>query len=229
MKNYIKYITFALLAALSPVTVDAKGGSSGGGRGGFSSGSRSSGGFSSGSKSSPSSSGSKNGFSSSGSSSKSSTSSTPKRSAFDVAAQRKAITPPPPKEKFVENFKAQNAGKYPTTFASQPATRPAYVPQTTTYQGQQRNIEYNQQAGGYGFMNGLGQFMIYDAITDMAFGAHEKEKVVYVEKTKALDAEHAAAVAAEKDEVSGWTIFWFILGGIVLIGGLFLFFSYLDS
>ena len=227
MKNYIKYITFALLAAFSTVTVDAKGGSSGGGRGGFSSGSRSSSSSSS-RPSTPSTSSGKNGFSSSSNSSKSS-SSTPKRSAFDVAAQRKAITPPAPKEKFVENFKAQNAGKYPTTFASQPATRPAYVPQTTTYQGQQRNIEYNQQAGGYGFMNGLGQFMIYDAITDMAFGAHEKEKVVYVEKTKALDAEHAAAVAAEKDEVSGWTIFWFILGGIVLIGGLFLFFSYLDS
>ncbi len=227
MKHYLKYLTFAVLAAFSTVTVDAKGGSSGGGRGGFSSGSRSSSSSSS-RPSAPSPSSGKNGFSSSGSSSKSS-SSTPKRTSFDVAAQRKAITPPKPKEQFVQEFKTQNAGKYPTNFPSQPAARPAYIPQTTTYQGQSRNIEYNQQAGGYGFLNGLGQFMIYDAITDLAFGAHEKEKVVYVEKTKALDAEHAAAVSVENEENMGWTIFWYVIGGIVVIVGFFLLFAYLGQ
>ncbi len=223
MKNYLKYLTLALLAAFSTVTVDAKG-SSGGGR--SSGGGSRSGGFSSRPSSTPKApSNSKNGFSSQPGAAKSSTSSPPKRTAFDVAEQRKALTPPKPKEEFVQDFKVKNAGKYPTTFSTPPATRPTYIPQTTVYGGQSRQIEYNQQAGGYGFLDGLGRFMIYDAITDMAFGEHEKEKTVYVEKSKELDQAHAAAVSVENEDNMGWTIFWIVLGGGILIFVVYIIFA----
>jgi len=59
-------------------------------------------------------------------------------------------------------------GKEGSKFASEPAKRPAHIPQNYTPPGgTQTTIIYNQGGGGYGYMNALGTFMLYDALTDM--------------------------------------------------------------
>jgi hypothetical protein len=173
---------------------------------GFSS-SRSSGsGFSSGSKPSAvkpstgfSSSSSKpsSGFSSSSGKSSSGFSFSKPKSAFEIAQQRKSITPPPPKDTFVNDFKKNNAGKYPSTFATPPASRPTYIPPVTKHDGKDRPIEYNPQTRSYGFFDDFGKFMVYDAITDLALGAFQKEQTVYVQKTEELKKAEEKATAEE--------------------------------
>jgi hypothetical protein len=64
-------------------------------------------------------------------------------------------------------FKTKYADKYPAKYPTKPTTRPAHIPQT--YQGPQGNtynVTYNQAGGGYGYMNALGTFMLYDMMTD---------------------------------------------------------------
>lgn len=64
-------------------------------------------------------------------------------------------------------FKAKNADKYKSTYATKPATRPSHIPQTTkTPDGKTVNITYNQAGGGYGYTNSLGAFIMYDAMSD---------------------------------------------------------------
>lgn len=53
---------------------------------------------------------------------------------------------------FQSKFGSQYTSKYPT----QPATRPSHIPQTTTVNGQQYDVRYNPQYGGYGYMMGGG-------------------------------------------------------------------------
>ena len=209
MKKYIKLLIVAMSVLMLPVMdADAKGFSSS--RSSFSS-SRSSG-FSS-SRSSSSSSGfsssrsSSSGFSSGSKPSAvkpstgfSSSSSKPK-SAFEIAQQRKAITPPPPKDTFVNDFKKNNAGKYPSTFATPPASRPTYIPPVTKHNGKDRPVEYNPQTRSYGFFDDLGKFMVYDAITDLALGAFQKEQTVYVQKTEELKKAEEKAVQQEKENL----------------------------
>lgn len=106
----------------------------------------------------------------------------------------------------MKDFEAKNASKYPTTFASQPSTRPSYIKPTTTYNGRVRNVEYNASTGSYGFFDDLGKFMVYSAITDVALDAFKDDEKVYVQKTAELDKEHAEAVAAENDSSWGWIL-----------------------
>ena len=61
-----------------------------------------------------------------------------------------------------------NAKKYTSTYASQPATRPGHIPRTTIVGGAQTTIIYNQASGGYGYMNSLGTFILYNAMADVA-------------------------------------------------------------
>lgn len=68
----------------------------------------------------------------------------------------------------VADFKAQNANKYPSTFKEKPAQRPDYIPEKTTVGGNTYNVTYNQDRGGYGYMNSLGTWMMFDALTDVA-------------------------------------------------------------
>lgn len=209
MKSALKYIVFALMALMPLSDLDAKGFSS----------SRGSSSFSSSRSSSPSVS-KPSGFSSSSTKPsvvKPSTTTAPKN-AFDKSQAARSIappTPPKPKSDYIADFKKNNASKYPTKFTTPPATRPSYIPPTTTYNGQPREIVYNQSYGGYGFMDGLGQFMIYDAITDMASNAFQKDQTVYVQQTK----EHEAAMkqVAVKDE--GWSAFEIFL--LILVLGFF--------
>lgn len=67
-----------------------------------------------------------------------------------------------------DNFKKKNAAKYASSYTSKPATRPGHIPQTTMVGGAQTTIIYNQTGGGYGYMNSLGTFMLYNAMADVA-------------------------------------------------------------
>lgn len=228
MKKYITYIILGLSLILLPA-IDTEAKTSSFRSSGFSSRSSSSSkpssGFSSSRKPSavkPSSSG----FSSSSSKPNSSGSvSSPKpKSAFEISQQRKAITPPPPKEAFVNDFKKNNAGKYPSTFNTKPSTRPTYIPPVTTYNNKQRQIEYNPQTRSYGFFDDLGKFMVYDAITDLALGAFHKEQTVYVQKTEELKNAEEKAVQQEKENIkktendsNTLIIVSVVLGGILLL------------
>lgn len=75
-----------------------------------------------------------------------------------------AATPPKSRDAYVSEFKKANETKYPTKFASEPASRPSYIP--SSYNG--APVTYNAGMGGYGYTNALGQFMLYDALTDIA-------------------------------------------------------------
>lgn len=202
----IKYLTIALLALTPLSNLDAKT------RPSFS---RSSGSRVSSFSSKPS------GFSSNAS--KPSTvkpSPTAPKNAFDKSQAARSIkppTPPKPKEQYVSDFKKNNESKYPTKFTTPPASRPSYIPPTTAYNGQQREIYYNQSAGGYGFMNTLGQFMIYDAITDIALGSFQKDQTVYVQQTK----EHEAAIKAQEAEQENSSFIFFAVFLIISLLALF--------
>lgn len=235
MKNN-KFILSIILSVLMPFSaILAKGFSSS--SSGFSSRSSSSG-FSSGRSSSSSSSG-KSSFSSSSSSSSSngvkspfsssssgkssfsnSNSSKPKTS-FDYAQQRQSLTPPKPKNEYVNDFKAKNANKYPTTFDSKPTTRPSYIPPTTTYNGASRPIEYNPATRSYGFFDDLGKFMIYDAITDIALNNFKNDEKIYVQNVSELNKQEAVDLQQENEQSGVATFFlWFfgIIIGIMIIG-----------
>lgn len=104
--------------------------------------------------------------------SKSSTASSAPKSATDVAAYKsaktsgKAFTTQSAAE---ADFKAKAATKYTSTYKTEPATRPAHIPQSTNVGGTNVNISYNSQYGGYGYMHPtLGTWMMYDMISDAA-------------------------------------------------------------
>jgi hypothetical protein len=74
------------------------------------------------------------------------------------------------KKDAVAHWKKTNSTKYTSKFTTKPTTRPDYVPQSTRLSnGSNVNITYNQNHGGYGYMNTLGQFMLWDAMTDVVF------------------------------------------------------------
>jgi hypothetical protein len=70
---------------------------------------------------------------------------------------------------FKKNKGAEISQKYPTKFNSEPSTRPDYIPRSTTVGGNTYNVTYNQSHGGYGYMDALGTFIVYDMLTDAAF------------------------------------------------------------
>lgn len=165
---------------------------------------------------------SSSGFSSSSSKPNSSGSvSSPKpKNAFEISQQRKAITPPPPKDKFVSDFKQKNASKYPTTFNTQPATRPNYIPPSTNYNGKNREVQYNPQTRSYGFFDDFGKFMIYDAITDLALGQFKTEEKVYIQTTEQLKKEEEIAKIKEEEDNSilGYIGLFIIISSIIAVG-----------
>jgi len=225
MKQYIKYLILGLSMILLPA-MDASGkGFSSSRSGGFSSSrSSSSSGFSSSRSSTPSKPSavkpSSSGFSSSSSKPNSSSSVTSKpKSAFEIAQQRQALTPPPPKDKFVSDFKQKNASKYPTTFATPPSTRPNYIPPSTNYNGRNRDIQYNPQTRSYGFFDDLGKFMIYDAISDLALNQFKTEEKVYIQTSEQLKKEEQIAkVSEEENHNTVIFVVWLFIFGLLVFG-----------
>ena len=57
--------------------------------------------------------------------------------------------------------------QYTSKYTSQPTTRPSHIP--SSYKdagGVSRNIGYNQQYGGYGYMGPSGSWIMYDMMLD---------------------------------------------------------------
>lgn len=200
-----------LALAIFAGDVYSKGFSSGGRSGGFSSGGRSS--FSSPKTSSSSK------RSTSSSSTKSSSfkpasqnkgSSAPKyKSTTDKVAYEKAVksgTAFKTRDEAVKDFSAKHGAKYTSTFPKEPVTRPSYIPQTTTVGGRSYNINYNPQYGGYGYMNSLGTWMMFDALTDAATMTMLMNNHGYYTGSPYAEAPKAQQ---KSDDSSG--IFWIII------------------
>ncbi|MHA1469526.1 MAG: hypothetical protein ACTSSP_03060 [Candidatus Asgardarchaeia archaeon] len=63
-------------------------------------------------------------------------------------------------------FKSKNSAKYTSKYTKQPASRPSHIPQTTRVGNTNVNISYNSGYGGYGYMNNVGTWMMYSAMSD---------------------------------------------------------------
>lgn len=66
----------------------------------------------------------------------------------------------------VNNFKTKYADKYPSTFKTEPKTRPNYIPQSTNVGGKSYNVTYNNQYGGYGYMGPGNSWVSYNPMMD---------------------------------------------------------------
>jgi hypothetical protein len=67
----------------------------------------------------------------------------------------------------VREFRASYGRTYTSNFASEPATRPDYIPSTTIVGGRTCNVIYHPAYGGYGYFSD-GQWNVYDAMVDAA-------------------------------------------------------------
>lgn len=226
MKQMLQIIAFAILSVGS---LDAKGGSSGGG-------SRSSGGFSSSSRSSssaskPSAPASKpsSGWSSSSNTAKSApvskptttTSTTPPKQTWGTTPQTstrpvsaveksryeasvKAGKTFQTRDAAVADFKTKEAPKYTSRYTAEPSTRPQHIPQSYNNQ----TIVYNQQGGGYGYWGGggpgLGTFMLYDIIQDE----------VNMQRMMSNSNYHIGPPHS-----NGWGSFWWCLTIVIIVAG----------
>jgi hypothetical protein len=76
------------------------------------------------------------------------------------------------RESAVADFKAKNANTFTNKFKTEPSKRPDYIPSNYTSGGKSYKIVYDRSSGGYGYWNGggpgLGTWMMYDALSDMA-------------------------------------------------------------
>ncbi|HET7838761.1 MAG TPA: hypothetical protein VFL04_03295 [Rectinemataceae bacterium] len=73
------------------------------------------------------------------------------------------------KAQAAQAFRTSYGSRYGSSFATEPQTRPDYIPSRTYVGGQAVNIVYNQGLGGYGYYNPmLGSWMLYDALADAA-------------------------------------------------------------
>jgi len=73
----------------------------------------------------------------------------------------------------VETFKKTADTKYPSTFASQPAARPSYIPEKQSIGGKDVTISYNQAGGGYGYMDPITNLFILYSVASMASNDHQ--------------------------------------------------------
>ena len=87
------------------------------------------------------------------------------RALYDKAKMRGTVYKS--RDEAVTAFKAQHQNEYPSTFASQPAARPDYIPQSTTVNGSPVPVIYNPQYGGYGYYNS-GRWQMYSVFLDAA-------------------------------------------------------------
>jgi len=73
------------------------------------------------------------------------------------------------KAEAAQSFRSRYAKDYGSSFASEPAVRPSYIPSSTNLGGRSVNIVYNQGLGGYGYFHpGLGTWILFDALSDAA-------------------------------------------------------------
>ena len=87
----------------------------------------------------------------------------PNASAADEAAHQKAVrantfgksgefkSDDEARKAAVSDFRQKYGQQYPSTFKEKPATRPEYIPETTTVNGQKRQVEYRTEGGTGGY------------------------------------------------------------------------------
>lgn len=73
------------------------------------------------------------------------------------------------RDEAAQSFRSRYAKDYSSTFATEPAARPSYIPSATYVGGRSVNIVYSPVLGGYGYLHPLlGTWMLYDALSDAA-------------------------------------------------------------
>jgi len=73
------------------------------------------------------------------------------------------------REEAAQSFRGRYAKDYGSSFASEPATRPSYIPAATTVAGRSVPVGYNPAMGGYGYIHPmLGTWILFDALGDAA-------------------------------------------------------------
>jgi hypothetical protein len=76
------------------------------------------------------------------------------------------------RESAVSDFKTKNATIFTNKFTTEPTKRPDYIPTNYNSGGKSYDVVYNPTSGGYGYWNGggpgLGTWMVYDTLSDMA-------------------------------------------------------------
>ena len=75
------------------------------------------------------------------------------------------------KNDYISEFKKNNEAKYSNKFASEPTTRPSYIPATTTTStGVSVPVVFNANLGGYGYYVGS-NWVMYDPLDVLAISA----------------------------------------------------------
>jgi hypothetical protein len=70
------------------------------------------------------------------------------------------------RDEAAQAFRSRYAKDYGTSFVSEPQSRPSYIPGYTLVGGRRSPIAYVPSLGGYGYMNALGAWVLYDALSD---------------------------------------------------------------
>ena len=145
------------------------------------------------------------------------------KSQTDKAAYEKAVksgTAFKTRDEAVSSFKTQHGSKYTSKYTSEPATRPSHIPQTTEVGGRSYNVTYNQGMGGYGYMNSLGTWMMFDAMTDMVVMTSLMNNHGYYHGSPYQAAPQVVGPVQQQSNV-GFTIFIGILSTFVILGVIF--------
>ncbi|MEI6875232.1 MAG: hypothetical protein WCL50_08905, partial [Spirochaetota bacterium] len=69
-------------------------------------------------------------------------------------------------------FRQSYSSAYSSTFATQPSSRPNWIPATTSVGGRAYPLAWSPALGGYGYFDSLlGRWILYDALSDAAMAA----------------------------------------------------------
>ena len=89
------------------------------------------------------------------------------RSVYDSARRNGTLFSS--KTEAAQSFRSAQGGNYGSRFASEPSSRPAWIPGSTLAAGRSVSVLYNPALGGYGYVDPLlGRWVIYDALADAA-------------------------------------------------------------
>lgn len=89
------------------------------------------------------------------------------RSLYTSARQRGTVFSS--RQEAAQAFRSRFANQYTSRFATRPVSRPSYIPRSTTVGGRTVNIVYNQQRGGYGYIDPtLGHWVFFNALANAA-------------------------------------------------------------
>lgn len=129
------------------------------------------------------------------------------------------------RESAIADFKTKKADTYTSKFASEPTTRPSYIPQTYKSNGTSYNITYNQSVGGYGYWSGggpgIGTFLLYDALSDaVMLNTLMDRDNYYVGNAPSVDNDY------DDEWDDGDILFWCIAFPVIviIIGGVIVYF-----